>query len=93
MRHALKSDGAVETRAGPGSYATDQSPIVKALSRMDASVKERILRMFEITYTVVKESIAFVKLFVTLKKQMEWSWGKGTTMLSLVLLVTFIAEY
>ena len=47
---------------GQGSYATDQSPIVKALSRMDASGKKIILGKFEISYTVVKENIAFVKM-------------------------------
>ena len=36
---------------GQGSYATDQSPIVNTLSRMDASAKERILRKFEMAYT------------------------------------------
>ena len=30
----------------------DQSPIVKALSQMDASAKERILHKFEIAYTL-----------------------------------------
>ena len=41
-------------RQGQGSYATDQSPMVTTPSRMDASVKERILHTFEIVYTLVK---------------------------------------
>ena len=42
-RHASKSNGAVEMFF---FYATDQSPIVKALSRMDTFTKEAILCKF-----------------------------------------------
>ena len=40
----------------------DHTLVIKALSKMDASAEERILRKFDVVYTLVKEDMALAKM-------------------------------
>ena len=67
----------------------DHAPIIRALSKMDASAEERIVWKFDIAYTLVKEDMALAKMKVLcqLEERHGVQLGKGTTIIFCALLL------
>jgi len=72
-----------------------EAPIVKAISRMDSALQQRMVRKFEVAYMIVKEGMAFRKM-TSLCNLIEWQGidlGEGyKTNVACSTFVDFIAQ-
>ena len=74
---------------------TEYAPIAKALCKMDSVLEQRLVRKFEVAYTIAKERIAFTKMtsLCNLLERQGVDLGEGyKTNMACSTFVEFIAE-
>ena len=66
---------------------TEYAPIARALCKMDSILEQRLVRKFEVAYTIAKEGIAFTKMtsLCNLLEQQGVDLGEGYKRIWLVL--------
>ena len=77
------------------SFSISEVPIVKAISRMDSALQQRMVRKFEVAYTIAKEGMAFRKMtcLCNLIERQGVDLGEGyKTNMACSTFVDFIAE-
>ena len=82
-------------RKTSSSSVTEYAPIARALCRMDSVVEQRLVRKFEVAYTIAKEGITFTKMtsLCNLLERQGVDLGEGyKTTMACSTFVEFIAE-
>ena len=82
-------------RQKTASSSISEAPIVRALSRMDSAAEQKMVRKFEVAYTIAKEGLAFHKMtsLCNLLERQGVDLGEGyKTNMACSTFVDFIAE-